>query len=719
EALAVHVYGRGLEQQPRRSTAKRAPYLRLASPSPVRARRAAPRVVETVRGTKIRSARTQTSPPGTVPSGPTQYLFSPSRALRPSSGITGPTEGHLIPMAIPLGEPRLPSNVKPFAVTIAGPPRPVTVTTSVPPSPRKRRGGGGAVGVRPNVAVVEMRSEKREPPVLSVQVLPNVDIESVVSSSSSSSPAQRDTFPGPPARTLPTAEGAPQPPDLSEREDGFPGTSFINVTDLPQGIEAEEEFSDGPIIELNGYAESDLDSTGAPSFPYRAPDPVAPRVDVELKLRQRDPTQGQLLIWVEQELMARVVSELLPRLQRQQQEEASESESEEGRPYGSDIAVEAAGGGGLQLFVDAGLPVDSDLVRALVAESLAEVVAITLGQRPDARPARPAARSPPRARSPINLENYLQPRMVPTPLPTPQHTPPRVPSPDGGADAPRVRTPVPTPRTSLSEEEEESEGIPTGPELAQAAEDSLPVVIVAIATPAPSPSPPVSARAPTPEPPPTANPWGDAELPLEEENPSPRPKESPRRPPVHRVMSVQREEEPTSLVGPPVPSPVPVTRSPTPPPPPPSPSLSPRSPLPRENTPSSSLISITETETGDRNFSDGEILVSYNRILAAQALAEEGVTLVNGVPNLSNTLHDVQDMDFDPPSEGQVVRQPPWGAHRDPVLSMMVSTKQKPVEGFPIHYRPEDEGSVGELSEGQRPKLTSVAETVMTGHSRY
>lgn len=45
------------------------------------------------------------------------------------------------------------------------------------------------------------------------------------------------------------------------------------------------------------------------------------------------------------------------------------------------VAVEAAGGGGLQLFVDTGVPVDSELIRQCVNEVLAETIAVMLGQR--------------------------------------------------------------------------------------------------------------------------------------------------------------------------------------------------------------------------------------------------------------------------------------------------------------------------------------------------
>lgn len=52
-------------------------------------------------------------------------------------------------------------------------------------------------------------------------------------------------------------------------------------------------------------------------------------------------------------------------------------------------SVETAGGGGLQLFVDAGVPVDSELIRQYVNEVLAEIITLMLGQRED--PREPAA----------------------------------------------------------------------------------------------------------------------------------------------------------------------------------------------------------------------------------------------------------------------------------------------------------------------------------------
>lgn len=48
--------------------------------------------------------------------------------------------------------------------------------------------------------------------------------------------------------------------------------------------------------------------------------------------------------------------------------------------------MEAAGGGGLQLFVDSNVPVDSTLIRQLVEEVLTEQIALMLGHRDEPEP---------------------------------------------------------------------------------------------------------------------------------------------------------------------------------------------------------------------------------------------------------------------------------------------------------------------------------------------
>lgn len=65
-----------------------------------------------------------------------------------------------------LGQTQSNSDSMPPAGAIINKPHPVTVTTSIPPSSRKP----GAGVKKPNIAVVEVKSEKKDPPQLAVQV---------------------------------------------------------------------------------------------------------------------------------------------------------------------------------------------------------------------------------------------------------------------------------------------------------------------------------------------------------------------------------------------------------------------------------------------------------------------------------------------------------------------------------------------------------------------
>lgn len=55
---------------------------------------------------------------------------------------------------------------------IVNKPHPVTVTTSIPPSSHKME----TVVKKPNIAVIEMKSEKKDPPQLTVQVCQGAQI---------------------------------------------------------------------------------------------------------------------------------------------------------------------------------------------------------------------------------------------------------------------------------------------------------------------------------------------------------------------------------------------------------------------------------------------------------------------------------------------------------------------------------------------------------------
>ncbi|XP_068110302.1 protein TALPID3 [Hyperolius riggenbachi] len=700
EEVLNRVYGTPMYQG-HRSTLKKGPYLRFSSPSP-KSKPKRPKVLETVRGVKVKSAKIQTgshdlekrvtkvSHDFSVPKDiEPQYVFTPAREPVSSSV---PMKGHLIPMAIPLGRSRFDGAAPLPSAVILTRPQPITVNVSVPPQSPKPQ----LKVLKPNIAVVEMKSEK-DPPQLSVQVLPCVDIDSIASDSPATS--QRT-----PSVELPPRTPSPVQPDIQlpvnvETEEevlALPGSSF-QAAELMQDDEIEE--APEPLLELNGWGDTNPPQDGGIPFPPPAP---APHTDTDILdgiIRRRETLENRLVDWVEQEIMARVIGEMHP-FRRDAVPDVSTSSSDRSEEA-SDI-VEAAGGEGLQLFVDAGMPVDSGLIRKYVNEALAEMIAIMLGER-DSRPV-PAPRTKP-------PDVQLDPVEI-AEVPTPQCTPPTSPLPSA-REPPTVKTPDLSPQTSIEETELQQDQVD------DTSNRSLPVhVDTPTITPAPSP-PRVTTPTPVPSeqelsvtqtPPP--KPWGSVELPLEEENP-------------HSAiqhkdaveMSVAADEEPSSLISAATPEPeqsVPV------PPKQRTPSPEPSSAVSAPSTAESSTI--TETDSTDRPISEGEIVYSFGQVAAARALAEGGVVYPNLMESLSSTLKDANDMEFDPPSEGQVIRGPHRGAHRDPVLSLLATCNQglvAPHEGF---YHPEssmEDSSMGEISEGQRPRLTTAAEQVLVGHSVF
>ncbi|XP_059675271.1 protein TALPID3 [Gavia stellata] len=717
EDYLCQVYGKPIYQG-HRSTLKKAPYLRFNSPSP-KSKLQRPKVIECVRGTKVKSARTQTSRTQKVVTVTSpkkqhplyaltqenQYLFSPSRDV---PAVCGPLEGHLIPMAIPLGQTQISDySLQPAGVVI-GKPHPVTVTASLPQVPPKRPDETK----KPNIAVIEMRSEKKDPPQLSVQVLPNVDIDSI----SSDSMSVNHVLPGSEPTLLPVDAVIQTPEDVhSEEEDTkFPGTNFIDVTDVMEDQEEERdeipEFFE-PLLELNGQFKVASPKYSGPLFPPVASAPQQSSDVLDELIQRRETIENRLINWVEQEIMAKIISGMYP-VQKETVPSVSTSESEDSETVTSDI-VEVAGGGGFQLFINAGVPVDSEMISHFVNEALSETIATMLGNK-QTQKAVPATNVLPSTM--VTMES-----LVPTPLPTPQATPPQ--TPPSEKELPPVKTPEsPLSLTETSGDVREHEKIKeTGAEIPTATGRVGTPVVTPVNTPpgTTTPSPPASewvseaAKMQSAKPP---NPWDDAELPLEEEKPSPLTED-----PFHLKaveMSVANDEEPEALILPPqqlsarpfeslpcnpqVPSPVPTVSS-------------------EQSTQESSLtLTETETETADRPISEGEVLFSYGQMLAAGALAGGGLSLPNLTESLTSTLRDANEMDYDPPSEGQVVRRPDKGYHRDPVLTLLAKLNQAPVAAQGGVYHLEDsDGSVGELSEGQRPRLTRATERILMGHSVY
>ncbi|XP_063803465.1 protein TALPID3 isoform X2 [Pseudophryne corroboree] len=698
EEVLNRVYGTPVYQG-HRSTLRKEPYLRFKSPPP-KSKPQRPKVLETVRGVKLKSAKIQTgsheltraitkSPEFSVPKdyGP-QYVFSPSRETDTSCVAM---EGHLIPMAIPLGRSRFDGAAPLPSSVILGRPHPVTVNVSAPPvSPKPQ-----AMAVKPKVAVVEMRSEKKDPPQLSVQALPCVDIDSIASDSPDTS--QRGQSTDPTSRTPSPAKPDIQLPVNVESEEeimAFPGSS-LHAPEFIQDDPVDEVPE--PLLELNGWGETNPPQYGGIPFPPPVPAPQTNADILDGIITRKETLENRLINWVEQEIMSRVIGEM--HVGRQDLvPDIPVSSSENSEVESSDI-VETAGGKGLQLFVDTGVPVDSSLIRQYVNEALGEIIAVMLGEIQNA-PAPPPPKKP-----------DVQPVPVDIPLvPTPQCTPPSSPHPPLREPS-MVNTPQLSPQTSLEEPELQQE-------LSEDAGQRIPLSHVDTPTITPVASPP---RVDTPTPlipdddegpeSPAPSPWDNMEQPVEEENPhsiteAVQYKDA-------AVMTVA-EEGPKSLISEPE-KPIlisPVQRTPSP-----VSSLTSSSPSTDESS-----LTVTESSSTDKPISEGEVLYSYGQMVAARALAEGGLLYPNLMESMSSTLRDAHDMELDPPSEGQVIHGPRRGAHHDPVLSLLAKFNQDPVARHEALYHPENSGdisSMGEISEGQRPRLTGAAEQVLVGHSAF
>ncbi|EDL36553.1 mCG5765, isoform CRA_b, partial [Mus musculus] len=709
EDYMLQIYGKPVYQG-HRSTLKKGPYLRFSSPSP-KAKPQRPRVIELVKGTKVKSAKTQTDfhaasrmkmdskiqhPITALPHADQQYMVSPSREM---PTVSGTLEGHLIPMAILLGQTQSNSDSMPPAGVTVNKPRPVTVTTSIPPASRK----GNAGVKKPNVAIVEMKSEKKDPPQLSVQILPSVDIDSVSYSSTdgASSP------PSPKEASLPPLHTWIQTPDfmkVDEEEVPLPGTNFDEVIDVIQEEEKRDEIPEcsAPMLEFNRSVKVVPTKYNGPSFP-----PVVsayhPTTDILDKVIERKETlENSLIQWVEQEIMSRIISGLFP-LQQQARLDASVSVSEASEPSASDIGTSS---GALQRMVDARVPVNSDMVSHFVNEALTETIAVMLADR-EAERQRAAATSVPGDLS--GTETNLLARVC-APVATPQPTPPCSPSPV--REHVRVKTPDSSPCES------DPDAASSIKEIRVEKGSDMPAVML-VSTPTRTPvatPPPAAALTPTlsetsidklklssPELP---KPWDSGDLPLDEENPNSL-QELPH--PRAVVMSVANEE----------PESVDFSAQPAPPEPAPSaplpegtkaPSLQ-RVPSSGSSTLENTLSTVTETETLDRHISEGEILFSCGQNLATKRPGD--LFLMNINDSLSSTLQDALEMEDDPPSEGQVIRRPHKKRHEDAIVALL--TKQQ--RELLVSQQEEDlDNSVGELSEGQRLVL-KAAEDISAGPS--
>ncbi|XP_069118021.1 TALPID3 protein-like [Argopecten irradians] len=558
------VYGKPVYDNKR--TTQKDPYLHYQNrnvPKPRSPGRSPPRAADISGGIEVRSAKSQTK------GGVKQFYFSPaSGSFIPVADVASaaPIQGQLIPMAVPLGGPRMEGGLAAEVVT-SNPASSGPVTSTPMSRPQ--------VTASNNVALVSVPSGEEEEqispqPELAKQVLPPVDIDTDLSEQSVVRSKTGDIHMKSPSKTH---------YEVTFHDDQQTGATpkdwrnQATLDDLSEDLSPET----APGLALPGYSAPSPPPTPVeiPAFPpmVSGADKLAQASDlIAADIRRRDLLENKASEWIEHEIMAHIISELYPLKPEKPREmehvvyEESETSLADDREQ-SMFMMDAIGRDGLQMFVDMGQPVDSRLVDALVKEVLLEKVTTLLGQRPDdertvqreATEGRTEAKlgASTRGQDTGRVTTGVSPEdeyagMLPTPEPTPKAspissparilsppvTPPSSPpvkaSPQKFVQEPRVAPPEPEPE-EISESLDISEEIralrnklvPIGMEPYQTIHD----VETPISTPVP-------------------------ELPQEEEKEEERPltppQPSPRRPPVQPVLQVSMSEP-----EPPIPEPVP------------------------------------------------------------------------------------------------------------------------------------------------------------------
>ncbi|XP_070577910.1 protein TALPID3-like isoform X1 [Ptychodera flava] len=724
EQYLTRVYGKAL-YHPQRTTEKTGPYLRMKT-TPAKPTASRPKLTKDVPAIKMKSSKTQTAPspkkPKVTKDRP-EYYFNPQRDMLSRGVAAAPVPGQLIPMAIPLGEPRIGSGLT----------QPVVISKSRPAMDTS------------NVAIIDIKQPEEPPkPQLTVQVLPSVDI---------------DTAPPTPVLSEPIIP-SPEDNDNAAAADNDVSIEISkHVSPQPEAVpepkeeEQEKDLVDGTGISLPGYSERPSEYNGPPFPPQQPPPQVVafPSSDVLADdIRRRDLLEDRAVHWVEQELMARIISQIHAEDGDQVDVLRPASPVSEATP--DSTIVDGMGNAGLQLFVDSGHPVNSDLVNALVREVIEEKLAGMLGQHlsdrhrplsPPQSPQQPVEEIPREPTPPPLTPRVRVATPEVTPQPSPIHTPPpaaiRSPldTPDVTPEGSVVMEPEPQPEPETESSVEMRE--PT-PEPIKVPESP---VGTPIATPPPTPPPKAPTPPPTPrhspvEPEPVSpepveprtpspQPWTHDELPLPEELPDLERKEEPILRPIIVTLEPDIEGGDVIQVTPTIPPP-----KAQPPPSPPSESSS------------SSPEPTTYTETSDHDISEGEWLLdrSEGQVLPApHKIGANTLEAVYGRPtrqaddSLSSpdsTLHETEDIDKDttqlePASEGEVLAKK-MPVHRDPMVTLLARLNQQadyvmPTQSAASHLKPrqrpsDSDVSVGEVSLGQRPSLIPPAERVMYGQSR-
>uniref|UniRef100_A0A1A8FH89 KIAA0586 n=2 Tax=Nothobranchius korthausae TaxID=1143690 RepID=A0A1A8FH89_9TELE len=555
EAYLTRLYGK-LPCEGLRRTLKKSPYPRFSSSASPLSKKPHPRLVESIRGVRLKSRKTQTSlsPPFCSSAGPHLH-HRISSAVNSSSHdlahITDAPAPHSFPvaMAIPLAPPRMDSSKHECAQH----PGPLSA---------------GMVSTEQEAAEHQLR------------------------------PGEEKT-PSPPPPTVDILDAEAMRNQEEEHESVFPGDDVNHLTSLCSSEEVCEIGEEAMLLD-QGH--------GGPALPPRSPSPPhAQNVTPVLGASQHDALETRLVEWVKEQLMSRMYFDLHhppvsdPRLYLADSEEPSRSSD----TIVAVCSAEAAREDGQQLSVDSNTLVDSELIRLLVNEVLTETVAQVLGQRDasaaDQGPGLDVSQSGLVADEEENLEVA-----VPTPAPTPL---------SGVTQSSREATPVTTPPSSEASSPVTKEPLQpiTAPEPA--------------ATPTPSSEHEGSPTAHQAQPQLT---WGDPKCPLEEE----RPEQQLDPDKQQLVMSVTEEEPPVcSPVPPPPLQPAPLESRLAPP-------SSSVEDLSSSISSSSSITATAETEAALKHISEAEVLVGVKQL--GSLMEEEAVN------SFSSSLHELQDMDFDP-----------------------------------------------------------------------
>ncbi|XP_071832873.1 uncharacterized protein [Apostichopus japonicus] len=665
ERYLSRIYGQSLFFQGQRSTLRDAPYLRIANQSPQTKRvKMSPSKDVNTRASQTQTGLRYTEPQVQVQQPVAGQTMSPRNEESQEEVYQRylANADRLRDTAIPLGSPRFGGERR----------EPLVIYTH-----QKQN----------NVAVVNVVSQK---PQLEIKHLPPIDIDTEVSSVSED-------------KVISSSPPPPLPLEDFESQDIPGGRDWIHQDELSESEEDDIPASSG-VVSFQGHHDNRRREYHGPPFPPQAPPPRPPPQqprsdDIAAHLQRRDLLEHRAVEWIEQELMAKMISEFHSRLSRPEQRPVSPEES---LPHASHT-VDAIGSGGVQLFVDAGQPVNSDLVAALVREVLEEDIAKMLGQHQ-----RSISRDGNQLRSVDQESQHLQEEISPRhKLNTPEATPPH--SPIGSPPPVMHHGELQTPEPSYSDvsQENESEIPPEEPDDLLAAPGSP------VGTPSTTP-PPVSALSSEPghiDTPPLSScdspplltggmgTVGTPSLTVEET------------PPCSPILV---EETPRLSPLPPPPLEADTTPPPTPP------TETKETPLPSsESSTSSTSPDVTATETSGREISAGEWLISQQSegqvpevLLQGDLLGVKPVH--SGVEASQTTSSDTlleteeleKDVVQDPVEEGEIRGNANWHDISDPVVAILTRLNQLPPKtGRTV--LPGDPSSPGEVSEGQRPPLAA------------